>query len=399
MSLTKGLLLFVLVSVTINCVCGKSLVVSLDQKTIVPAGEPGAGNVRVRVTDEDGKPGPKAKVVLLKVYPGKQEDNVLASNKEFTPVSGDSSLYELNFLALKPDTGSYTLEVSATPTDSKGNFEAADGVELTVKVPGQATISDATLIIADSEDPNDISEGRKHKLEPAKQLATPIKVDHFQHIFVDFKVKGQGGKNIAVHQAFLRLYNEAGREYIVPAKYSPKGYSAHISVRDAAAEFYGQSGNYKLQLIVGDASIQNPIQWTLGTITINYPAELKAEVPRNPFEPLPEIKHQFRQPDKRPPRTISMAFTVAVLAIPFLVLFIGLIRVGANLKNFPGGANFIYAIGFEACLAAVLGLFVLYWLYLNMVQTLGYLALLSIPMLFFAHKNLNGLSRVKQHAE
>jgi len=141
------------------------------------------------------------------------------------------------------------------------------------------------------------------------------------------------------------------------------------------------------------------MKWTIGTVTINFPSELKAEVPRNPFEPLPDIKHQFRKPDARPPKTISMAFTVATIAVPLLVLFVGLIRVGANLRNFPTGGNFIYAIGFEACLAAILALFGLYWFYLNMLQTLGYLAILSIPMLFFAHRNLNGLSRVKQHTE
>jgi len=386
----------VLLALSIKLVCGKPLVVSLETKSILPSGTTG-GNVRVRVTDEQGKPAAKAKVVLLKAYPGKQEDNVVASNKEFTAVSGDTTLYEFNFLSLKPDTGSYTLEVSATPTESKGNWEAVDNAELILNVVGQATVSDFTLTVADSEDA--ISEGRKTRLESGKQLSSPLKVEHFQHVFVDFKVKGQSGKNIQVHQAFLRLSNDTGREFIVPAEASANGYSAHISLRDTASEFYGQSGHYKLQLIIGDASIQNPILWTIGTFNISYPDDLRVQVPRNPFAVLPEIKHQFREPDKRPPRTISVAFTVATLAVPALVLFIGLIRVGANLKNFPSGANFMYAIGFEACLGAVLALFACYWLYLNMIQTLEYLAVLAIPTLFFAHRNLNGLSRVKQHVE
>jgi len=94
-----------------------------------------------------------------------------------------------------------------------------------------------------------------------------------------------------------------------------------------------------------------------------------------------------------------MAFTGATLIIPFLILIIGLPFVGANFGNFPSGINFIYAIGFQATLGSILSLFVIYWLRLNMIQTLGYLSLLFIPLLFFAHKTLNSLSKGKEHTE
>ena len=58
---------------------------------------------------------------------------------------------------------------------------------------------------------------------------------------------------------------------------------------------------------------------------------------------------------------------------------------GANFGNFPTGSNFIFAIGFQVCLGSILGLFVFYWLKLNMMQTLGYLAILAIPSLFFVY--------------
>jgi hypothetical protein len=94
-----------------------------------------------------------------------------------------------------------------------------------------------------------------------------------------------------------------------------------------------------------------------------------------------------------------LTFTGAVLVIPFLVLLIGLGQIGANFSNFPSGGNFIWAAGFQACVGVILALFSLYWLWLTMVETLEYLLILGVSTLFFAHKKLNVLSKVKQHSE
>jgi len=273
-------------------------------------------------------------------------------------------------------------------------------VAVSIAARGPATISDVQLILSTSDDSLDIQAGQKHSVEFGKKLPSVVKAEYFHHIYLDFKVKDASGKELQAQQAFVRLFNEKlGREYVAVGKSSGKGYTAHLNLRQAANEFYGQSGDYQVQLIVGDASIKNPAQWTIGTVNINYPSELRTEVPRSPFAVLPEIQHQFRKPEKRPHEAISSAFTIAVVAIPVLVLLVGLGRVGANLKDFPTGGNFIWAIGFEACLGCIIALYGLYWLSLDMIQTLSYLAVLMVPTLFFAHKNLNALSRGKLHTE
>jgi len=104
----------------------------------------------------------------------------------------------------------------------------------------------------------------------------------------------------------------------------------------------------------------------------------------------PEIHHQFRQAEKRPTSAVSSFFTLAVLA-PLALLFIGWGAVGANLKNFPTGSDALSALGFHASLGAVLALFVIYWLSLNMMTTLIYMGVLAVPSAFFAHATLNAL--------
>jgi len=56
------------------------------------------------------------------------------------------------------------------------------------------------------------------------------------------------------------------------------------------------------------------------------------------------------------------------------------------------GGGFIWAVGFQGCLGAILALFGLYWLSLNMMQTLFYLGVLSVPTVVFAQKSLNHLA-------
>jgi len=395
MNQSRGLLLCALLALSINFVFAKPVTITPVSKTIIPGANANEGFLKVRVTDATGKFASKARVVLTKAYAGKNQ--LTSGAVDFVAVAGDDTLYQINFLSLKPEGGTYTVEVTATPTEKA--WEENDA-EFTVRVSASSTISDVQLTISDSTDSIDIQEGRKHSVEFGKTLDTLVKAEYFQHIYLDFKVKGPSGKELQVQQAFVRLFNQKlGREYLAIGKSSTKGYTAHLNLREAANEFYGQSGDYQLQVIVGDASVKNPTVWTVGTVHINYPSELRTEVPRSPFAVLPEIQHQFRKPEKRPPTAISSAFTIAVVAVPALVLFIGLIRVGANLNNFPTGANFIWAIGFQACVGGVLLLYTFYWLSLNMIQTLTYLTVLLIPTLFFAHKNLNALSRGKLHSE
>jgi len=403
MNSQKSFVFCILVILSLHFICGtalKDLEVSLVTKSLSLV-KKNEGSVKVRVTHK-GEFATPVKVFLLKAHPVNQEENVLVSNQELFQVEGDNTLYQFNFFAMKPETGAYELEFTVRPTEKNSGFEAVESAVFTIKITGSATVSDVQLTVSDSQDQLDLAEGKKYKPETGKKVEEIVKVEHSQHLTLEFKLRGQTGKNIQVQQSFLRIYsNKTEREILIPSSFSTKGYIAHISISELAYRFYGQTGTYDLSLIVGDTFLQNPFFWTFASLDINFPDSLKAEIPRSPFEPEADIIHQFRIPDKRPPKTISLAFTGATVSIPLLVLFIGLLKIGANMNNFPGGVAFFYAVGFQVSIGAILSLFVVYWLRLNMIQTLGYLTILSIPTLFFAHKNLNtlALSKLKYHNE
>lgn len=88
-----------------------------------------------------------------------------------------------------------------------------------------------------------------------------------------------------------------------------------------------------MELIIGDAIISNPIRWALGTIEFKVGPMPAPTLPTVLRGVRPEIKHMFREPEKRPPQIISSTFTAFALA-PMLVLFIMWGKLGINIKNF-----------------------------------------------------------------
>lgn len=70
---------------------------------------------------------------------------------------------------------------------------------------------------------------------------------------------------------------------------------------------------------------------------------------------------------------------------PFAVLLVGLLYLGVNLRGLPTGMGFLWVLGFHGSLGAILVLFSVYWLRLNMFETLGYLAPLTLSALVFGN--------------
>lgn len=356
---------------------GVPIAVTLTQSSISPASKEGV--LSIKTTNANGNDIP-TKVFLIKAYPVGNEDKSLINNQE---VVSESGVYKLNFIAAKPEPGFYNLEFRVTPSD-KGAIPISS-VSRKVKVLTTVSATDAHLIVSDSQDAQEIAEGRKFSVEFGKS-AEGVTVDDFQHLYVNFKLKSQSGKSIQAQQVFVRISNEK-REHFAVAKFTGKQYSAHISLEDVREDLLGLSGPHEIQIIVGDSFIQNPFSWKIASLVVKY--SVKIEAPKSPFSVEPEIQHVFRKPESRPDPSISFAFTIAVLS-PLAVFLLGLLRIGANFSNFPfSGISFIYALGFHASLGAILALYAFYWLQLNMMQTLGYLAILAVPFLFFSMKALN----------
>lgn len=109
------------------------------------------------------------------------------------------------------------------------------------------------------------------------------------------------------------------------------------------------------------------------------------------YSPKPEIVHQFRQPENRPPRIVSDVFT-ALCAAPLLILLILWAKLGVNVSNFTISLS---ALGFHLGFGGILALFGIFWLRLNMFETLRLLIPLGIATLFFGNRLLRSIAARK----
>jgi hypothetical protein len=68
-----------------------------------------------------------------------------------------------------------------------------------------------------------------------------------------------------VHQAFLILTNkQTGHQATFIAEpLSSKGYAADINLEKDVASFNYASGDYDVALLIGDDSVDTPIEWNL----------------------------------------------------------------------------------------------------------------------------------------
>jgi oligosaccharyltransferase complex subunit delta (ribophorin II) len=276
----------------------------------------------------------------------------------------------------KPEPAAYNLDFSVTPqaSQSRQNYVGFSKGTLKVKVVTSVVISDFEINIQDS--PDDVMH-RKISVnfnEQAKRLAFVPK----QKVVVSFKVRNQVQQRLLrPRQAFLKFTHVQNlHEFYVVAKLDP---TLHFSATLNLAVLKGISGEYRGELIVGDTFVQNQIVWEFGTFDLTFGENSDSRPALEKRSLFPEIRHEFRLPEKRPNPFISLVFSGLVLA-PIFFLLIGWLSVGVNIRHFPfSGPQFLYAVGFHVCLGAILALFVLYWLELTMFQTLGYLALLAVP--------------------
>jgi len=352
------------------------------------------GSLKVRIMDSQGNFATKCRVYLIKATPSSEPNNVIIADKELHPVSSDDKedTYSFNFLLSKPDPGFYTLHFSATPLEKKSNWVGFDDSQLTVKVLASVALSDFEFSVLEADD----HPARKSNLQFGQTLPDTVSAEPSQKLRITFKLKNQvqGKPQLRIQQAFIKFTHvSTHHETFFVATPSTKQYSLDLSIEAKAPLFKYASGDYEIELVVADSFVQNPFRWSFGKLKITFPSPPAHYNSQDecPYQNLPEISHHFRQPEKRPSEAISLGFTGLSLS-PILILLLGLLRVGANLKRFPSGLNGLYALGFEGGIISILLLFTLYWLHLNMFTTLGLLSVLALPTIFFGQKALSALA-------
>ncbi|XP_067410479.1 dolichyl-diphosphooligosaccharide--protein glycosyltransferase subunit 2 isoform X2 [Emydura macquarii macquarii] len=323
--------------------------------------------LRLQVTNVMSQPLTQAAVKLDHAKSASTKATIL--HQVSFALSGD--VFELNFMNVKPASGYYDFSISV---DGDSRL-IANKVELKVKVSTEVGITNVDLSTVDKD--QSIAPKTTRVAYPAKAKGS-FTADSHQNFALSFQlVDVNSGAELIPHQTFVRLHNQkTGQEVVFVAEPDSKNvYKFELDTTERKTEFDSASGTYTLYLIIGDATLENPILWNVADVVIKFPEEDAPSTvqSKNLFIPKPEIQHLFREPEKRPPTVVSNTFTALILS-PLLLLFILWIKIGANISNFSfAPSTIIFHLGH----AAMLGLMYVYWTQLNMFQTLKYLAILG----------------------
>ncbi|GFR75873.1 dolichyl-diphosphooligosaccharide--protein glycosyltransferase subunit 2 [Elysia marginata] len=285
--------------------------------------------------------------------------------------------------------GDLTVTADSARHQANSKLLGTAGAEVSVKVTTQVSVENVEVGVADKDQ---ATAARTTRLVHPNKAASILEADYHQKIVMKFQLKDKtGGQLMTAHQTFVRLTNQDTKQEIIFVTESDTTLTNKfdLDVGANAKDFGHKSGKYTMELIVGDAVIENPFSWTVADVSLTFPeggAPKKDQA--NQYAKKPEIQHKFNEPEKRPPASLSLAFTALVLS-PFLILLVLWLRIGVNISNFPVSVS---AIGFHACLGGVFVLYYFYWIQLNMFETLRYLGILAVPTFFFGNRLLSSIA-------
>ncbi|CAF92370.1 unnamed protein product, partial [Tetraodon nigroviridis] len=231
----------------------------------------------------------------------------------------------------QPASGYYHFTIAVTG-DSR---LVANHIELKVKVSTEVAITNMDLSVVDK----DQSIGTKTtRVDYPSKAKSSFTADSHQNFAMSFQlVDVNTGVELTPHQTFVRLHNQkTGQEVVFVAEPDSKNlYKFELDTAERKSEFDSISGTYSLHLIVGDATLENPILWNVADVILKFvdeeaPAAIQ---PKTLYIPKPDIQHLFREPEKKPPTVVSNTFTALILS-PFLLLLILWFKLGANMSSF-----------------------------------------------------------------
>lgn len=303
-------------------------------------------------------------------------DKLAKNEKTLKSVLKNKIIYEVDLDTLKLEKGNYNLTVR----NQQFSQIVAVQVLKTVKV------DTCELSILDNES-NSIL--KKLSLTRPNTLTEIISVDVHQKMILKLKlIDEKNGSPITVHQIFVRLSLEGTDEEIlfVAEQDSNEVYKLDLDISARSSDFGQKSGNYEAEIILGDFFISNSFVWKFGKLHFNFGQNLDSESPNQnlAYVVLPDIEHKFKTQETRPSQVVSSLFTL-ICAAPIMLLFIMWIKIGPNVSNFSLS---FYSPLFHLCSGSIYFLYGLFWLKLNMFETLKYLAPLVLCTFFFGNRLL-----------
>ncbi|KAI3526600.1 hypothetical protein L1887_05857 [Cichorium endivia] len=351
--------------------------------------------LKVKVTTVLGSTTPPLSVKLMQVFTsGSKDASIINQELKFDP---KEAVHTLDALPAGVDVGEYVFafEIVLSDPEHKKVYATGGRTKVPVYVTGVINVNNAKVEVLESD-----TIESQNKLDLPGKNDVALSANHLQKLRLTFQLTTPLQKAFNPHQAFLKLRHESGVEHIFVVGNSRKQFEITLDFLGLVEKLFYLSGKYDIELTVGDAAMENSFLQPLGHIELDLPdapekatrPPLQTVDPYSRYGPMPEISHIFRPQEKRPPQELSYVF-LGLVYVPFLAFLVGLLRLGVNMKNFPtSSVPATFAVLFHGGIAAVLALYVLFWLKLDLFTTLKTLGVLGMLLLFVGHRTLSYLA-------
>ncbi|KMZ67725.1 Dolichyl-diphosphooligosaccharide--protein glycotransferase [Zostera marina] len=353
--------------------------------------------LKVRVTTVLGSVAPSLTVILKQCLSSNSKRVLENQNLQFDP---ETSTYFLDIASKNIDIGKYSLNFEISLRDEHANVYVVESrIHTSIYYTGFVKIDDAEMSVLDA-DVETVDSVKK--LDLMRENSLSFSANHLQKLLISFKLTTPSGKSFKPQQVFLKLIHETNVNHIFVLENSGKKFKKLFDFLGLVDKLYYLSGKYIIQLTIGDAVMENSFLQNLGHLELDLPEApekathppLQPVDPASRFGPQSEISHIFRIAEKLPPKEVSLVF-LCITLLPLIGFAIGLVLLGVNLKNFPSSSlPLIFAILFHAGIAAVLLLYALFWLKLDLFTTLKYAGGLGVFLVVVGHVTLSHLASV-----
>ncbi|KAF9875716.1 oligosaccharyltransferase subunit ribophorin ii [Colletotrichum karsti] len=232
----------------------------------------------------------------------------------------------------------------------------------------------------------------KEKLSVTAPLKTPVSLGAKDSLKVIITAK-EGDQAKRPHQAFLILKEtESGLEAPFPLELKENGRGVvDVAQKDLPIQHLLATKPLRASLVIGSFGASQALDAILFDVDVKrdpsavlptYDAPLR-------YGKQPEIRHIFREDPRSPPKVISLAFVLAVLAtIP--VLLAGWLALGANFNHLSkalGAAPLSHA-AFFGSIVAMEGVFFLYYTTWSLFQVLPVMGIVATSIFLSGSKAL-----------
>lgn len=287
--------------------------------------------------------------------------------------------------------GKYKINLSLTIKPTKNVIKKTHIITSITKIK----ISNVKLSIENLGDKS-LSE-KETQIDYPKRTFRSMKAN--QDSVIHLKVKLNYGDNQVNKpgQIFLRLkHSELGKSfsaYVNDYNEREDSYSIDFAMDDPV-NMESYNGNYELALVVSDASLDTPLAWSFGNIEITF---------RKPSDPNETISHKNKLKPKMEPTfteqeqslnknyVCSIIFSGVIFATCFGLLLV-LKASNVNVKNFPKAkSSQLYSLLFILLMFVFVYVLVLFWVKLNILQTLGLFTMMAIPGAITVYKAMKNI--------